>query len=66
MNIKILEKHWGNLIAHLSSSQIDFLPRITIQSMTHAYLIMIGGLNFTLQLTLWTKDMREYLKNAKW
>lgn len=65
MNITIFEKYWGNLIIEASSSCLDFLPRITIISMTHANLLLIGFLNVTFQLTLWTKYMREYLKNSK-
>ena len=65
MNIKIFEKHWGNLFATLSSTDFNFLPRLSLISMTHAYLIVVGILNIHIQLTLWTKGMREYLKNSK-
>ena len=66
MNITIFEKYWGNLSIEASSSRIDFLPKIAIISMTHANLLLIGFLNVNFQLTLWTKDMREYLKNPRW
>lgn len=65
MNITILEKYWGNLFAELSWTRIDILPCFSVSSIRHAYLIRFGLLFCTFQLTLWTKDMREYLKNSK-
>lgn len=65
MNITILEKHWGNLTATLFSTELNLLPRLSLISMTHAYLIVVGVLNLHIQLTLWSKGMREYLKNTR-
>ena len=65
MNITIFEKYWGNLTATLFSTELNLLPRLSLISMTQAYLIVVGILNIHIQLTLWTKGMREYLKNSK-
>lgn len=65
MNITIFEKYWGSLSAALSSTDFNLLPRLSLISMTHANLIVVGVLNIHIQLTLWTKGMREYLKNSK-
>lgn len=64
--ITIFSKYWGNLFLDYSINKLDILPRLSVSVVSFAhprgFMFQLGFLFFTLQLTLWTKPMRDMLK----
>lgn len=59
-DLKLFEECWGNLIFSFCFGKIDILPRVTLSQLTGAFIINIGILFFTLNLTIWDESMREF------
>lgn len=59
-DLKLFEEYWGNLIFSFCFGKIDVLPRVTLSQLTGAFIINIGILFFTLNLTIWDEGMREF------
>lgn len=59
-DLKLFEEYWGNLIFSVCFGKIDILPRVTLSQLTGAFIINIGILFFTLNLTIWDEGMREF------
>lgn len=61
--IDICSGSWGNLFIDADFRKIDLLPRFTLSQVSrHALIIVVGYLFFNIQLTLWSRDMRDMLK----
>lgn len=67
MTATIFDNGWGNLLFSVCTSKIDILPRITASALpsAHAVVINMGFLMFDLNLTLWGKGMREFLRKER-
>lgn len=59
-DIKLFEECWGNLIFSVCIGKFDVLPRITLSAFPRAFVINVGFVFFTLNLTLWDEQMREF------
>lgn len=51
-DLKLFEEYWGNLIFSFCFGKIDVLPRVTLSQLTESFIINIGILFFTLNLTI--------------
>lgn len=60
--IVIFEKVWGGLTLEATFKKIDLLPRVTISELGHIYIISIGFLMLTLNLSVWDKAVRDMLR----
>lgn len=57
---------WGGVSLDVTFRKIDLLPRFTISEMTGVPLHMdIGFLMLTFNLTLYSKEMRRFVKKAR-
>lgn len=67
MNATIFDFSWGNLLFSVCTSKIDILPRITASALpsAHAVVINMGFLMFDLNLTLWGKGMRDFIRKER-
>lgn len=67
--ILLFDRYWGNAFLDYSLRKIDILPRLSVMldntSHPRGYMIQVGFLFFTVQLTIWTKEMREFLKRER-
>ena len=65
----LFEKYWGNAFIDYSFRKLDALPRLTatVDNIRHprAYMFQVGFIFFTLQITIWSRAMREVLKKEK-
>lgn len=59
-DIMLFEEYWGNLILSVCIGKIDVLPRVTLSAFPRAFIINVGFIFFTLNLTLWDEQMREF------
>jgi hypothetical protein len=59
-DIMLFEEYWGNLILSVCIGKIDVLPRVTLSAFPGAFIINVGFIFFTLNLTLWDEQMREF------
>lgn len=59
-DIKLFEEYWGNLILSVCIGKFDVLPRVTLSAFPRAFIINVGFIFFTLNLTLWDEQMREF------
>ena len=59
-DIKLFEEYWGNLILSVCIGKFDVLPRATLFAFPRAFVINVGFVFFTLNLTLWDEQMREF------
>ena len=67
--ILLFDNCWGNAFLDYSIRKIDILPRLSVMldntRCPRGYMIQVGFLFFTVQLTIWTKAMREFLKRER-
>lgn len=63
--ITIFERVWGNLLLDVRFNSVDFLPRVTMTAIDHAFIFNIGFLMLSLNLTLWDKQIRDFNKKCK-
>lgn len=67
--ITIFNEFWGNLILDFEPHKCDLLPRMTLTvfpvTRPTAFVLQIGFLWFSLNLTLWSKAMREFNKSNR-
>lgn len=61
----IFEKDWGFVAGSFSKYKFEFLPRLTVTTLTHMLEINLGFLWFQLWLTIFSKPMQEINKNSK-
>lgn len=61
----IFEKDWGFMAGGLSKYKFEFLPRLTVTTLTHMLEINLGFLWFQLLLTIFSKPMQEINKNSR-
>lgn len=59
-DIILFEEYWGNLVLSISVGKFDVLPRLTLSDFPRAFIINVGFIFFTLNLTLWDEKMREF------
>ena len=59
-DIKLFEECWGNLILSVCIGKFDVLPRVTLSAFPRAFVVNVGFVFFTLNLTLWDEQMREF------
>ena len=64
-DITLFEKDWGNLVFSFCLAKMDVLPRITLAAMSKATIANVGFLFFTLNLTVWSDDMREFNRSNR-
>lgn len=62
-DIKLFEEYWGNLILSICIGRLDVLPRVTLSAFPRALIVNVGFIFFTLNLTLWDRQMREFNRN---
>lgn len=60
--IVLFENYWGGLTLEATFKKIDLLPRVTISQLSHIYIINIGFLMLTLNLSVWDEAMRDMLR----
>lgn len=61
--IDICSGSWGNLFIDIDFRKLDLLPRFTMSQVSrHALIVVVGFLSFNVQLTLWSREMRDMLK----
>jgi hypothetical protein len=67
--ILLFDRYWGNAFLDYSIRKIDILPRLSVMldntRYPRGYMIQVGFLFFTVQITIWTKTMREFLKRER-
>ena len=63
--ITIFERVWGNLLLDVRFNSVDFLPRVTMTAIDHAFIFNIGFLMLSLNLTLWDKQIRDFNKKMQ-
>lgn len=67
--ILLFDNCWGNAFLDCSLRKIDILPRLSVMldntRCPRGYMIQVGFLFFTVQFTIWTKEMREFLKRER-
>ena len=54
------EKDWGFMAGEISRYKFDLLPRVTWCAIPHVDEISIGFLCLHLQLTIWSREVREF------
>lgn len=64
-DLKLFEEYWGNLIFSFCFGKIDILPRVTLSQLTGAFIINVGFIFFTLNLTIWDEAMREFNRRSQ-
>ena len=63
--ITIFERVWGNLLLDVRFNTIDFLPRVTLTMIDHAFIFNIGFLVLSLHLTIWDKQIRDFNRRTR-
>lgn len=58
--IILFDECWGNLVLSTSLGKFDVLPRVTLSDFPRAFIINVGFIFFTLNLTIWDEAMREF------
>lgn len=61
-DIILFEEYWGNLVLTFCVAKIDILPRVTLSALTGAFIINVGFIFFSLNLTIWDERMRMFNK----
>lgn len=62
---RLIQQDWGNLYFCVDVTKMDFLPRITASAIKHAFIFNMGFLMFSLNLTIWEKPMRDFLREHR-
>ena len=62
--MKFFEKDWGFMAGNISKFTFEFLPRLTVVSLTHMLEINVGFLWFQLWLTIFDRQLQEFNKRA--
>jgi hypothetical protein len=58
----LFENAWGNLLFSVAFTKMDVFPRITASLITDSLILNLGFLWFSLNLTIWDRNMREFNK----
>lgn len=63
--ITIFERVWGNLLLDVRFNTIDFLPRVALTMIEHAFIFNIGFLMLSFNLTIWDKQIRDFNRRTR-
>ena len=61
----LFERDWGFVAGSVSNYRFEFLPRLTMTSITHMLEISVGFLWFQLWLTIYSREMQEFNRKNK-
>lgn len=65
MHTTIFERDWGFLVGEISKYKFDFLPRVTVSTVSHMMEINIGIFCFRLWLTIFDRPLQELNRRTR-
>ena len=65
MHKTIFERDWGFLVGRISKTKFDFLPRVTVTTISNVMEINIGIFCFGLWLSIFDRPLQELNRKAR-